>query len=136
MESGRQGDKGTRRRGDKGTRNFLLLVSPSPCPLVLIPHSPSVNLGLRCLSPRVQKIEVASLIGLRDVSAEEGAEATLVTRRRRRPYVAPARHLFFADQQIQFSSRHVQFDQISVARERQRPADVTFGRDVQHAGAV
>src|SRR5215813_1068676 len=103
---------------------------------ICTPHSPSVNLWLRCLSPRMQKIEVASLICLRDVSAEEGAEATLVTRRRRRPSVAPSRHLFFVDQQIQFSSRHVQFYQISVARERQRPADVTFGRDVQHAGAV
>src|SRR5215475_9086620 len=64
-------------------------------------HSPSVNLGLRRLSPRMQKIEVASLIGLRDVSAEERAESTLVTRRRRLPSGAPARHFFFADQQIQ-----------------------------------
>src|SRR5215831_6036213 len=80
-------------------------------------HPPSVNLRFRRLSPRMQKIEVASLVGLRDVSAEEGAEATLVTRRRRRPSGAAARHLFFVDQQIQFSSRHVQFDQISVARE-------------------
>src|SRR5262245_48531806 len=136
MESGRQGDKGTRRRGDKGTRNFLLLVSPSPCPLVLIPHSPLVNLRLRCLSPRVQKIEVASLIGLRDVSAEERAEAALVMRRRRRPFGATPSQLFFADQQIQFSSRHVHFDQIPVARERQRPAYITFGRDVKHTGAV
>src|SRR5262245_34071581 len=83
-------------------------------------HSPSVNLRLRRLGPRMQKIEVATLIGLCDVSAEEGAEAALVTRRRRRPSGAPARHLFFADQQIQFSLRHVQLDQVSVSPVSQR----------------
>src|SRR5215471_10837225 len=127
------GDGETERRRDGEMEGKVI---PIPClsvPLSLrlsVSHPPSVNLGLRSLSPRMQKIEVASLIGLRDVSAEERAEATLVTRRRRSPSGAPARHFFFADQQIQFSSRHVQFDQISVARERQRAADVAFWRDV------
>src|SRR5262245_13724069 len=80
-----------------------------------IPHSPlptprsSVNFWFRRLGFGAQKIEVASLIGLRDMLAEERAIATLITRRRRRPFGAAARHLFFADQQIQFSTRHVQF---------------------------
>src|SRR5215813_12021861 len=141
-ETEEQRDRETERRGDRGIGITFPSISPSlhlsvpPSLRLSVSISPSVNLWLRCLSPRMQKIEVASLIGLRDVSAEERAEATLVTRRRRRPSGAAARHLFFVDQQIQFSSRHVQFDQISVARERQRPADVTFWRDVQHAGAV
>src|SRR5262247_2681727 len=94
------GDKETRGQGERGTREQKIFFSLSPTPLVplsLIPHSPSVNLRLRCLSPRMQKIEVVSLIGLRDVSAEERAEATLVTRWRRRPSGAAARHLFFVD---------------------------------------
>src|SRR5882672_10491952 len=120
---------------DRESRITFLSVPPSLCPSVS-PSLSSVNLRLRRLGAGVQEIEVASLIGLRDMLAEERAESTLIMWRRRRPFGAPARHFFFADQQIQFSIRHVQFDQISVADEGQRPADVTFRRDVQHTGAV
>src|SRR5215467_7602791 len=95
-ETERQRDGET--EGQRDRNNFSLRLSVSPS---LAPHS-SVNFRLWRFSPRVQKIEVASLIGLRDVVAEERAEAPLITRRRWRPFGAPPRHLFFADQQIQF----------------------------------
>ena len=93
---------------------------------------PASGVGRRAL----EEIEVAALVGLRDVLLVERAEAALVARRRRLPRGAAARELGVAHLELELARRHVELDQVAVPHERERTADERLRRDVQHARAV
>ena len=96
----------------------------------------AVDLRLGGRRGAFEKIEVAALVGLRDVLLIERAEAALELRRRLLPRGAAARELGVAHLELELARRHVELDQVAVAHERQRAADERLRRDVQHARAV
>src|SRR5205814_7086587 len=95
-----------------------------------------VNLRIRRGRGTFQKIEIATLVSLRDVLLIERAEAALELRRRPLPRRAAARELVGAYLELQAARRHVELDHVAVLDEGQRTADAGFRRHVQHAGAV
>src|SRR5438552_15164391 len=83
----------------------------------------SVDLGLGRGRPRLEEIEIAALVGLRDVLEVELAETARVARCRRLPGGAAARELVRIDEKLQLSRRHVERDAVAVADEGERAAD-------------
>ena len=86
----------------------------------------------------LEEIEVAALVGLRDVLLRRARRSRARMRRaaavhaaRRRGELGVAR-----PSSSRRARRDVELDHVAVAHQRERPADVRLGRDVQHAGAV
>ena len=77
----------------------------------------------------LEKIEIAALIGLRDVLLVERAEAALELRLGSLPRGAAARELGGAHLELQPARRHVELDQVAVLDQRQRAADPGFRRE-------
>src|SRR5215212_2713309 len=85
---------------------------------------------------RLEKVEVAAEIGLLHVLRVEEPEAPLELRRRWEPPGAASSELLVAHEEVEAARRHVQADEISIAHEGERPADVRLRRDVQHTRAI
>ena len=83
-----------------------------------------------------EEVEVAALVGLRDVTGVEVAVAAGIGDLARLPLRAPRRQLLVGHPQRQPPRRDVELDDVAVPDERQRPADERLRRDVQHARAV
>src|SRR5215218_6207762 len=97
---------------------------------------PSVDLRLRHRRAGLQEVEVAALVGLRDVLQVQRAVAAAVLRGRLLPVGAALLQLLVGHLELETAPRDVQLDQVAGADQRQRPPDVALRRDVQHAGAV
>src|SRR5207247_5087418 len=98
--------------------------------------SRSMNLRFRSLIAGMQKIEITTPISLRNMRRVQGAESSIVSHRRRGPFLAPARQLSVAHVEMQFATWHVQLDQIAIEDKCQWPAHIRLRRDVQNARAV
>src|ERR1017187_9710482 len=96
----------------------------------------SLRIRLGVMAGPGQEFEVAALVGLGDLLAEERAVAALELPGRAPPSRAADREFPLAHLQAQFPGRNVERDRVSAADERERAADPRLGRDVQHAGAV
>ncbi|EYS98004.1 hypothetical protein CF68_31230 [Cupriavidus sp. SK-4] len=83
-----------------------------------------------------QKIEVTADIGLTDMLEVKHAIAAVESRLRRRPFGSAPFQFLLADQKVQPPSRHVQFNQITIAHKRQGTANVRFRCNVKHAGTI
>src|SRR5438552_1332854 len=97
-----------------------------------------MSMDLRLLHRHVagEEVEVATLLGLADMGAEEGAVAALVMRRRRLPSLLAARQLVIGDGEMQLAAGHVELDDVAVAHQGERSADEGFRRYMEDAGAV
>src|SRR6266851_4281292 len=95
----------------------------------------SMNLRLRGVGPCLQQIEIATLIGLRDMCRIQGAKASFVTRRIGYPFCAALVQFVIADMQFQLASLNIQFDEIAVLHKRQWPTNERLRRNVQHTSA-
>src|SRR2546426_11225272 len=96
----------------------------------------SVDFGLWYRLPRLEEIEVAALVRLRDVLEIQGAVTSRVLRWRLLPPRAPFGKFVVADVEGQPARGNVEFDDVAVLDEGEWPTDVRLGRDVQYAGAV
>src|SRR3954469_10192563 len=95
----------------------------------------SENVGLGGRRPGLQEIEIAALVGLGDMPVEDHAIATPEARRRFHPRVPALCQFTLRNQHLEPAVRHVEHDLVAGLDQRERPADVGFRRDVQHAGA-
>src|SRR5688500_14630937 len=84
----------------------------------------------------LEEIEVAALVGLRDVPGVELPVSARVLGRSRRPGRAPGRELRVGHTERDPPGRNVELDDVAVPDERQRAADERLRRDVQHARPV
>src|SRR5436190_15111522 len=84
----------------------------------------------------LEKIEIAAFIRLLDVLQVQNAVAAREFRRGRFPCRLALGHFLVADEQIEAAPFDVERDLVAVAHQRKRPADVRFGRHVQHARPV
>src|SRR5947209_20154619 len=92
----------------------------------------SVNLrfaGGRCA---FEEVEVATGIGLGNVTLVERAVAALVAWLGSLPGSAATRELRVAHLELETALGHVKLDQIAVAHEGERAAHERLGRDVEH----
>lgn len=71
---------------------------------------PLVDLGLGVDALFGEKVEVATLAGLKNVLGERRSMATLIMRRGWRPFRFPAREFSFVGQQIELSCVHIVAD--------------------------
>src|SRR6266849_3107214 len=78
-----------------------------------------------------EKIEIAALIGLPDVTREHPAIAALKTGLGRLPFGAAFCQSRFGYIEIDAARRDVERDAVAVAHQRQRPADIGFRRHMQ-----
>src|SRR5437762_13096587 len=95
-----------------------------------------MNLRFGSLVAGMEKVEITTLISLCNMRRVQGAESSIVSHRRRGPFLAAPRQLSFAHVQMQFAIWHVQFDQIAIADKCEWTANVRLRRDVQNARAV
>ena len=101
------------------------------------PRPPKWISGSGVGAPCFEEVEVAALVGLRDVLQVQRAVAAAVLRRGRLPVGPALLQLLVGDVQRRAAARgHVELDHVAVADERERAADVRLRRHVQHAGAV
>ena len=84
----------------------------------------------------LEEVEVAALVGLRDVTGVEVTVAAGIGDLARLPVRAPRRELFIRHLQRQLPRRDVELDDVAVPDEGQRAADERLRRDVQDARAV
>lgn len=85
-----------------------------------------MNFRLRRWNASVQEVEAAVFVGLGDVILMQRRETESVYSLRWLPAGAALDYFFFADQQIQFSIRNIQFDQLSILNKRLTSSDITF----------
>src|SRR5262249_53034242 len=95
-----------------------------------------MDLRLGYLPLAGEEVEVAAFVGLADMGGEHGAVAARVARRRRFPGRAPAAEFVLCDSEVDAAGGDIDLDRVAGAHEGERPADETFGRHVQDAGAV
>src|SRR5437016_3349410 len=95
-----------------------------------------MDFRIGCGNGAFEEIEIAALIGLRDVLLVERAIAAREFSGRRLPRRAAAGELLFAHLELELARGDIELDQIAVLYEFERPADEGFRRDVQHARAV
>src|SRR5690606_13018025 len=86
----------------------------------------SIDGGLGHRAAPVEKVEVAALVGLRDMALVERGEGALVARRRRRPFGTPAGEFGLVDAHVEPAGRDIEFDEIAGPQEGQRPAHGCF----------
>src|SRR4029079_14307571 len=96
----------------------------------------SVDLRLGGRRGSFEEIEVATLIGLRDVLLIKHPVAAHEPRGRLFPRGAARGELGVAHLELDLARCDVELDQVPVAHQRQRSAGERFRRDVQHAGTV
>src|SRR5688500_4935564 len=89
------------------------------------------RLADRLAEARLQEIEIAALVGLLDVTREHEPVTALIARLRRLPCRAPLGELAFRYVKADAPPSHVERDNVAAAYQRERSADVGFGRDVQ-----
>src|ERR1700693_4282760 len=84
----------------------------------------------------VQKIEITSLVRLRDMAHEERAVAARVSRLGLLPCRTPPRELGIAHLELELARADIELDQIAIFDKRERSADIRLRRHVQHARAI
>src|SRR5579859_8176129 len=83
-----------------------------------------------------EKIEITTLVGLRDMLRENLAVAAVVFPGFRFPGRAALFEFHLGDLQRQLPARHVELDDVAGFHQRKRPADPRLWRYMQHAGTV
>src|SRR6478735_5759413 len=97
-----------------------------------------VNRGLadRRAEIGLQEVEVAAVIGLLDVFGEHPAIAALEAALGLLPGGATLFELGFGHIEVDSARGDVERDAVAIPHQRQRAADIGFGRNVQNAGAI
>src|SRR5215475_7115950 len=95
-----------------------------------------MNFRLGNCAERCEKIEITSLIGLADVLGIQRAIATRITRNGLLPGFTPAADFIIRNMEMDASRRHVNLNLVTGLHKSQRPADKTFRRDMEYAGAI
>src|SRR5580658_1468100 len=95
-----------------------------------------LRVRLRVAAALGQEVEVAALVGLGNVLAEQGAVAALELRRGGLPLAAALSQGPFGHIQRQLAGRDVQRDEVARLDESQRAADERLGSHMQHAGPI
>src|SRR5689334_3787280 len=94
---------------------------------------PSMNFRLWRFVAAGEKIEIASLMSLRNSLAVESPVPSPIVRGRLSPCSAPCRNLCFADQEIQSSIVNIKRDEVIISHECERPTNIAFRRHVKNA---
>src|SRR6218665_3390850 len=96
----------------------------------------SMDLGFRSDAAAGEIIEVAAFVGLQDMIEEHRTVAARIMGRRGDARLPPSLQRGRIDQQIESPPFGIEADEIAIAHQAQRPADATFRRYVQNAGAI
>src|SRR5664279_655725 len=89
-----------------------------------------------CSSSTAENLEVTAPVRLHDVLVEEGTPAPFESRRRLCPGLTACRQFIRADDQLEPSAGHVEFDDVAVTDQGERPAYEGLRCDVEDRRSV